>query len=116
MNRDLNPSRNPRNGQYLYNADGQICAVHNMTGMTEYIYGATGATGEVTVSDLETKGFPSVNLYLYDSAGDATDIWEQIESGNVSDLWGPHKPAKNQGRQIITQQASVQWGIRQHAI
>ena len=37
--------------------------------------------GEVTVSDPETKGYPSASIYSYDSQGNASNIWQQTESG-----------------------------------
>lgn len=51
--------------------------------------------GDVTVSDPQSKGYPSVSIYSYDSYGDATDVWQQTESGNINDLMGPGKPANN---------------------
>ena len=49
--------------------------------------------GEVTVSDPETKGYPSASIYSYDSAGNAADVFQQTESGNIDDLNGPLMPA-----------------------
>lgn len=54
--------------------------------------------GQVEVTAAETKGYPSASIYSYDSSGDATDVWQQTESGNIKDLWGPMKPANNQGQ------------------
>jgi YD repeat-containing protein len=54
-----------------YNADGQICAVHNMTGMTEYIYDAEGrrvAEGGISAwsCDTATNGFTVTANYVRD--------------------------------------------------
>lgn len=56
---------------YLYNADGQICAVHNMTGMTEYIYDAEGrrvAEGGISAwsCDTATNGLARSKLLIED--------------------------------------------------
>lgn len=64
--------------------------------------------GEVTVSDPQTKGYPSVSIYSYDSDGDATDVWQQTESGNINDLTGPRKPARSDGQKAIDQDAARQ--------
>jgi hypothetical protein len=49
--------------------------------------------GKVHIIAAETKGYPSASIYSYDSNGNATDVWQQTESGNINDLAGPRKPA-----------------------
>jgi len=55
--------------------------------------------GEVTVSDPQTKGYPSVSIYSYDSNGNVQPgDWQQTESGNIDDLQGPRKPAESEAQ------------------
>ena len=63
---------------YLYNAEGQICAVSNtynsITTMTGYVYDADGqrlAKGTITTfsCDVTTNGFTTTATYVRDQAG-----------------------------------------------
>jgi RHS repeat-associated protein len=54
------------------------------------------SSGHVIVTSAETKGYPSASIYSYNSAGDATDVWEQTESGHSTDLYGPRKAATSE--------------------
>ena len=64
--------------------------------------------GEVTVSDPETKGYPSVSIYSYNSKGDATDVWQQTENGRIDDLMGPRKSTTSDGQKAAAEDAARQ--------
>ncbi|HVN22166.1 MAG TPA: RHS repeat-associated core domain-containing protein, partial [Dongiaceae bacterium] len=50
------------------------------------------ADGKVSVVKGSSKKFPSVSIYSYQSNGTISDIWQQKESGNIKDLYGPMSP------------------------
>jgi RHS repeat-associated protein len=80
-------------GENGYEANGKTGAPG---GWIEMQFSFTvNSKGQVMVSNPETKGYPSVSVYSYDSGGNAQDVWQQTE-GNINDLVGPRKPANNQ--------------------
>jgi RHS repeat-associated protein len=80
-------------GENGYEANGKAGAPG---GWIEMQFSFTvNSKGEVTVSNPETKGYPSASIYSYDSGGNAQDVWQQTESGNINDLVGPRHPAND---------------------
>jgi hypothetical protein len=73
--------------------------------------------GEVTVSSKETKGYPSVSIYSYDSAGrELQDVWRQTESGNIQDLLGPRRlPIWAKTQSVRMRHDNANRAIQQHA-
>ena len=53
------------------------------------------ADGKVSVVESNTKDFPSVSIYAYQSSGSISDVYQQKESGNVDDLNKPMKPRRS---------------------
>jgi RHS repeat-associated protein len=91
--------------QYLYNADGQICAVHNMTGMTEYIYDAEGrrvAEGGISSwsCDTATNGFTVTADYVRDQAGNQLSEFAPGQGGTM--VW-QHTNVYANGELIATE-------------
>jgi hypothetical protein len=78
-------------GENGYEANGKFGAPTGVIGM-QFSF-TVSSKGVVTVSDQETKGYPSVSVYSYDAEGDSNNVWQQTESGNIDDLNGPMKPA-----------------------
>ncbi|HLJ85999.1 MAG TPA: RHS repeat-associated core domain-containing protein [Candidatus Angelobacter sp.] len=77
---------------------------------------AVNSKGEITIADPETKGYPSVSIYSYDAAGDVVqDVFQQRESGNIQDLWGPRKPTKSDGQKAIDEEAARQCALGNRA-
>lgn len=65
--------------QYLYDAEGRICAVANMPIMTGYIYGADGSrVAKGTISnwscDPSTNGFKDTNDYVISNGEQVTEL------------------------------------------
>jgi RHS repeat-associated protein len=78
---------------YLYNADGQICAVewtyNGMTVMTGYIYDADGqrvAVGAISAwsCDPATNGFTTQSDYVRDQAGQPLSEFGPDDNGNIT--------------------------------
>jgi len=60
---------------YVYNAQGDVCAAHTASGMTGYIYDASGhrvAKGTITsmTCDPSSNGFVPTNVYMLGSDGE----------------------------------------------
>jgi RHS repeat-associated protein len=75
--------------QYLYDADGHVCAVRNLTygGMTGYLYNASGqrvAKGTITSLSCDTtaNGFTLTNQYILGPNGE--QMTEMAVSGGTS--------------------------------
>src|SRR5205814_10285033 len=101
-------------GENGYEANGKTGAPG---GWIEMQFSFTvNSKGEVTVSNPETKGYRSVSVYSYDSGGNAQDVWQQPESGNIDDLFGPRKPANgNQQSSDIQEDADRQCALGNQA-
>lgn len=78
-------------GENGYEANGKWGAPTGTIGIQ--VSFKVDAKGNVTVVDAETKGYPSMSIYSYDSAGNVEGGWQQTESGHLNDLNGPLKPA-----------------------
>jgi len=78
-------------GENGYEANGVPLAPTGTIGLQ--VSFKVDAKGNVTVLDAETKGYPSMSIYSYDSAGNVERGWQQPESGIINDLNGPLKPS-----------------------
>jgi RHS repeat-associated protein len=78
------------NTAYLYDAEGRICAVHGVYGMTGYQYDADGVrVGKGTITsmscDPSVNGYTATNDYILDQSGD--QMTETVPSGKGWMQW-----------------------------
>jgi RHS repeat-associated protein len=93
-------------GENGYEAQGKWFAPSGLIQM-EFSF-KVDSKGNVTLLSKETKGYPSVSIYSYDSEGDDQDLFQQTESGHIEDLEGPMKSANNQQPDPVEQDMQEQ--------
>jgi len=76
-------------GENGYEAEGKLEAPGGWIEM-QFSF-KVNSQGKVEITVAETKGYPSASIYSYDADGNATDVWQQTESGNIDDLFGPRQ-------------------------
>jgi len=90
---------------YLYDAEGRLCAVHGVNGMTGYQYDAEGdRVGKGTITsmscDVTANGYQPTSDYVLDQSGGQVTELAVNESGNTA-VW-QHTNVKADGVLIAT--------------
>jgi RHS repeat-associated protein len=79
---------------HVYGENGEEAAGNPLApgGWIEMVFTLkVAADGTVSVVSADTKDFPSVSVYSYQSDGTMKSVYQQTESGNVDDLNKPRK-------------------------